>query len=97
MAPAGGPGSAGAISCGECAGAAHPAAELGVVEAAVAALADQREDMGGAHGEVRFEPGRHQVLDLVGQPHQHEAGADRPGLGRGRQDRLDLVVGQAPG
>ena len=35
---------------GEGAGAAHPAAELGVVEAAVAALADQRQDVGGAPG-----------------------------------------------
>ena len=33
---------------GEQAGAAHPAAEVGVVEAAVAALADQRQDVGGA-------------------------------------------------
>ena len=43
---------------GERAGAAHPAAELGIVQPAVAALADQRQHVGARARAVRLEPGR---------------------------------------
>src|SRR5215471_2560042 len=71
-------------------GAGHALAPLGVVVLAAAHLADQREHVFLAVGEIRREPFAKEVAHLERQAQQHVAGAAHPGRRRGVEDALDL-------
>ena len=70
--------------------AAHPAAEIRVVLAAVARRANQRHHVLGTLRQVLIEPLAKQCLELVRQAQQYIAGADRTGRGDRGEDALDL-------
>src|SRR3546814_4077005 len=73
--------------------AAHPGEEIGVVVAAAANVLDHVHHLVGAVGIVSGKPGAEERRDFERQAHQYVGGADRTGLGGGRHDRLDLVIG----
>src|SRR5262249_39354454 len=72
--------------------AAHPAAELHVADAAVAALADAAEDAFAPLGKMLVQPAGEQHVNGLGQAQEHPAGAASAGRSRGLQDARDFFV-----
>src|SRR3546814_5025741 len=64
-----------------------------VVVAAAANVLDHVHHLVGAVGIVSGKPGAEERRDFERQAHQYVGGADRTGLGGGRHDRLDFVIG----
>src|SRR5712692_6896817 len=73
-------------------GSLHARAEPGIVQAALARGAHQREHAGRLEGIVGLEPFREEVFDLVRQAEQDVAGGDGAGRPARLEDPLELVV-----
>src|SRR5690606_38056850 len=78
------------ISIRTAPGLAHAVAA--VVVPAAARAAHQAHDVSGTLRQVRLQPVREDVLELVRQPQEHVARVARAGVRRGADDALDLGI-----
>ena len=72
---------------------AHPGEEIGIIVAPAAQRLDRRHHLGGAIGIMLVQPGAEQRRHFERQSDRKEGRAARAGLGRGLDQRFQLMVG----